>query len=47
LGIFKEEKWKRGHYTYKTIPQANKGPAEESIENAKTFLSNIIMLIDA
>ncbi|RLI97218.1 MAG: hypothetical protein DRO96_01190 [Candidatus Aenigmatarchaeota archaeon] len=47
LGIFKEEKWKRGHYTYKTIPQANKGPAEESIENAKTFLSNIIMLIEA
>lgn len=47
LGIFKEEKWKRGHYTYKTIPQANKGPAEESMDNAKTFLSNIIMLIEA
>ena len=29
LQIFKDEKWKRGHYTYKTIPQANKEPAEQ------------------
>ena len=24
LQIFKDEKWKRGHYTYKTTPQANR-----------------------
>ncbi|MEW5896192.1 MAG: hypothetical protein AB1668_00735 [Nanoarchaeota archaeon] len=28
LQIFKDEKWKRGHFTYQTIPQANKEPAE-------------------
>lgn len=41
LEIFKDEKWKRGNFTYRTIPQANKEPAEESIKNAKTFVSNI------
>lgn len=30
LGIFKDEKWKREHFTYQTIPQANKEPAEDS-----------------
>jgi uncharacterized protein (UPF0332 family) len=37
LDIFKLEKKKRGNFTYNTIPQANKAPAQESIENAKTF----------
>jgi len=46
LGIFKNEKRKRGNFTYSTIPQANKEPAEESIRNAKTFVSNIIKVID-
>ena len=46
LQIFKDEKWKRGHYTYKTIPQANKGPAEESINNASKFIRNIKMIIE-
>lgn len=46
LQIFKDEKWKRGHYTYHTISQANKEPAEESIQNANIFLSNIIKLIE-
>jgi len=41
LQIFKDEKWKRGHYTYKTIPQANKEPAEQSINNASKFIKNI------
>ncbi|MBN1377399.1 HEPN domain-containing protein [Candidatus Woesearchaeota archaeon] len=41
LEIFKKEKWKRGHFTYKTIPQANKKPAEDSLKNARTFVSNI------
>ena len=45
LGIFGEEKWKRGHYTYKTIPQANKEPAEESVKNATKFLSNVNMVV--
>ncbi len=46
LGIFKEEKWKRGHYTYQTIPQANKEPAEESVKNAKVFLTNIMKVVE-
>ena len=46
LQIFKDEKWKRGHYTYKPIPQANKGPAEESINNASKFIRNIKMIIE-
>jgi uncharacterized protein (UPF0332 family) len=37
LEIFKTEKKKRGDFTYNTIPQANKSPAQESIENSKTF----------
>jgi len=41
LEIFKDEKWKRGNFTYKVIPQANKEPAEDSIKNARMFLSNI------
>ena len=41
LQIFKDEKWKRGHFTYKTIPQANKEPAEQSIQNAVDFIKNI------
>jgi len=45
LHILKQEKWKRGHFTYHTIAQANIGPARESIENAKTFLVNIKEII--
>ena len=37
LEIYKQEKKKRGDFTYNTIPQANKDPAEESIRNAKEF----------
>jgi uncharacterized protein (UPF0332 family) len=37
LEIYKQEKKKRGDFTYNTIPQANKEPAEESIKNAKEF----------
>jgi len=44
LGIFKEEKKKRGEFTYRTMPQANKEPAKESIEHAKTFFKNMIAL---
>lgn len=46
LQIFKDEKWKRGHYTYKTIPQANKEPAEQSINNSTKFIKNIRAIIE-
>lgn len=45
LEIFRDEKWKRGNFTYNTIPQANKEPAEDSFKNAKLFVSNIIKVI--
>ena len=44
LGIFKEEKKKRGEFTYRTMPQANKDPAKESIRHAKTFFKHIIAI---
>lgn len=45
LEIFKGEKWKRGNFTYNTIPQANKEPAEDSLKNSKLFISNIIKIV--
>ena len=45
LQIFWDEKWKRGNFTYKTIPQANKEPADDSLKNAKIFVSNISKII--
>ncbi len=41
LGIFSIEKRKRGEFTYQKLPQANKGPAKESFENASFFFKNI------
>lgn len=41
LHIMKEEKSKRGKFTYKTFPQANKDPAEDSIINANLFFTHI------
>ena len=46
LGLFKEEKKKRGEFTYRTMPQANKEPAKESIEHAKTFFKHIFIILD-
>lgn len=46
LEIFKDEKGKRGRFTYSTIPQANKEPAEDSLKNAKFFVSNITKVIE-
>ena len=46
LEIFKDEKQKRGDFTYNTIPQANQEPAEDSINNAKIFLSNIRKVVE-
>jgi len=45
LGLFKQEKWKRGHFTYKTISQANMRPAKESVKNAKKFIKHIRLLL--
>lgn len=44
LGIFKAEKKKRGEFTYQKLSQANLEPANDSLENAKTFLKHIIVL---
>ena len=41
LGIFFVEKRKRGEFTYQTLPQANKEPAQESLNNASFFFKNI------
>ena len=45
LELFKDAKWKRGHFTYQTISQANKEPAEDSLKNSKFFVSNIMKII--
>ena len=41
LWIFKNEKKKRGEFTYQKIAQANKEPARQSLENARIFFSNL------
>lgn len=41
LDIFKVEKSKRGRFTYKTLPQANQEPAQESIKHAEIFFKHI------
>ena len=46
LEIFAKEKGNRGRFTYNTIPQANKEPAEDSLKNAKIFLANITKVIE-
>jgi len=46
LQIFKNEKWKRGHFTYQTISQANKNPANQSMQSATNFLKNIRIIIE-
>lgn len=46
LHIMKEEKSKRGKFTYKTFPQANKDPAEDSITNANLFFTHIKGLLE-
>ena len=41
FGIFSMEKRKRGEFTYQKLPQANKEPAEEPLNNALFFFKNI------
>ena len=45
LEIFKDEKWKKGNFTYQIISQANKTPAEDSLSNSKLFIANISKVI--
>lgn len=40
LEMYKAEKRKRGDFTYNTIPQANRNPAEESVKHAKEFFKH-------
>jgi uncharacterized protein (UPF0332 family) len=46
LGIFAQEKSKRGKFTYRTLPQANHAPAQESLEHARTFFRHIYNLLE-
>jgi len=41
LEIIEEEKQKRGLFQYHRLSKDNLGPAQESVENAKTFLETI------
>jgi uncharacterized protein (UPF0332 family) len=41
LSLFVSEKEKRAEFTYKTLPDANKIPAKESLDNANKFLIHI------
>lgn len=45
LNLFGRERWKRGHYTYQTIPQANNAFADESVKNARIFLQHVFAVI--
>lgn len=46
LNIFSIEKKKRGEFTYQKLPQANVEPAEESINNAQNFFTNIYNILE-
>lgn len=45
LGIFRLEKNKRGKFTYRKIPQANRDPAIESLSNSKFFFKHMNLLV--
>ena len=47
LAILEDEEEKRTQYTYKTFPQANKEPAEESINNAEFFVSHVKSMLES
>ncbi|MBR9692648.1 HEPN domain-containing protein [Candidatus Woesearchaeota archaeon] len=46
LNIFKEEKGKRGKFTYRKLSQANKLPAEESVKNARKFFTMMYVVVN-
>ena len=45
LEIFREEKAKRGHFTYQRLPQANFEPARESVQHAFFFFKHIYIFL--
>jgi len=46
LGIFSIEKRKQGEFTYQKLPQTNKEPAQESLNNASFFFKDIASAIN-
>ncbi len=46
LGILHDERKKRGEFTYEKLPQANREPAEQSLINARHFVSHIKSFIE-
>jgi len=46
LEILEKEEEKRTKYTYKTLSQANKEPAQQSINNAQFFYNHIKQFIE-
>lgn len=44
LHIFELEKGKRGRFTYMRLPQANREPAQDSIDNSQFFFRHIYNL---
>lgn len=46
LEVLHEKREKRETFTYETLPQANKEPAEESLKNAVFFISYIRKFIE-
>lgn len=45
LDILVQERKKRTEFTYERLPQANKGHAQESLNNATLFYSSIVNVI--
>lgn len=45
LGIYAKEKRKRGEFTYQKLPQANRDPAKESLDNALLFFKNVSKIL--
>ena len=46
LQIFKDEKKKRGMFTYNVKSEANKPYAQESVDNAEKFFSSIKKILE-
>ncbi len=46
LKIFEVEKGKRGKFTYRTLPQANREPAQQSVKHSGMFFKHIHSLLE-
>ncbi len=45
LGLFSKEKGKRGMFTYRKLPQANREPAKESLNNVSFFFKHVYKIL--